>query len=192
MKKIFMIGWLFLLVMMGMAFADNCTNLSTQIEIQIDSEPYVNRQVDFLAVLPSGYATQSVKCWTYVKKDGNIQQTNPQPLSYSQTFFSRSKPTETREYFTAQNGMVNAYFTQKNLVAYTQFILGVRCVSDTTGDLLLGEKCITPYYKDLKVVPARSVWAVENMDMLVVLAFVVVILIIFAGAIWRKSKGALR
>jgi uncharacterized membrane protein (DUF485 family) len=124
-----------------------------------------------------------------VSKDGQIQQTNPQKTEYSKTFFSRPKRQEDREYFIAQNGMVNVYFTQKNLVAYTTFVLGVKCVSETTGDLIIGEKCITPYYKELAGgVTARSVWAVENMDMLIVLTVVVIILLILLGMFWRNIR----
>jgi len=191
MKKLLIIGLLALLFV-NIAYAQtNCSSLDTTIEIDIDDRPYVADQTDFLAILPSSYRTHSMKCWSYVKADNNLQQTNPQPLGYSQTFFSRSKKTETREYFTAQNGIVNAYFTQKNLVAYTEFVLGVRCVSENTGELIIGEKCITPYYKEMKTVTARSVWAVENMHMLIFLAFIVIIIIIFVGYYYRKIKRVL-
>lgn len=177
-----------LLLFVNIVYAVNCSTLDTTISIEIDDKPYIAKQNDFLAVLPVEYRTQSVRCWSYVTADNNLQQTNPQPVDYSKTFFSFAKKTESREYFTAQNGIVNAYFTQKNLVAYTEFVLGVKCVSETTGDIIIGEKCITPYYKEMKSVGTRAVWAVENMDMMVVLLFVIIFLIIFMGYYWRRIK----
>jgi hypothetical protein len=187
MKKIILLV-LMLFVFSGVVSAVNCSQLSQNISIDIDEQPYVNEKNDFLAVLPASYRTQSVKCWSYIVKDGQYQQTNPQKTEYSKTFFSTAKATETREYFTAQNGVVNAYFTQKNLVAYTEFVLGVKCVSENTGAMIIGEKCITPYYKELKQVPARGVWAVENMSMLVVITFFVILFIILLGYAFRKGR----
>lgn len=191
MKKTILLFGLMVLFIANIVYGVNCSALVTDIQVDIDDEPYLDDKVDFLGVLPSAYRTQSVKCWSYIKRDDQYQQINPQVKEYSQTFFSRAKETEDREYFTAQNGMVSAYFTDKNLVAYTEFVLGIRCVSENTGDMVEGEKCITPYYKDLKQVPARGVWAVENMEMLVIITIAVIFLLILAGYFYRKIKGVL-
>jgi hypothetical protein len=182
------------LVAVPFVFADsNCTSLPHNITIQIDAEPYISPVVNFMAYLPSAYKTQSVKCWSYVSSvEGNIQQVNPQKTEYSKTFFSFPKSQETREYFTAQNGVVSAYLTNKNLVSYTTFVLGVRCVSENTGDTIIGEKCITPMYNDLKAIPARGVWTVQNMDLIVILIvfgiFALIILFMFWDSIKRMLK----
>lgn len=188
MKKIILLLSIFILLS-SFIYGIDCDNLTTDIVISVDSEPYVNKVNDFLATLPVIYKTQIVKCWSYVSSvDGQVQQTNPQKEEYSETFFSLTKKEEPRDYFTAQNGIVNAYFTQKNLVSYTQFILGVRCVSETTGDVIMGEKCITPVYKELKGVTARTVWSVNNMDMLIIFFIFLLIALIFIGMYWRKFR----
>ena len=182
-KKIIYIMMMFFIV--SVVSATNCTNLTTDIEISIDPAPYSSDTISFFATLPSIYSTTEFSCWSYIKADDEVIQVNPQKTEISKSkLLLFSKREESREYFTSQNGVVNAYFTYDNLVSYTTFVLGVRCVSG--GVSLIGEKCVTPTYKELKNVPARGVWAVDNMDMLVVLVFVIIILIIIAGAIWRS------
>ena len=170
----------------------NCSSLVSDVIIEIDEQPYFNDVNSFLAVLPNEYKTHSVKCWSYVTRDGQLQQVNPQKTSYSKTFFSLPHQVEDREYFTATNGVVNAYFTKKNLVSYTQFILGVKCVSEVNGDTIIGEKCVTPYYQDLRAVSARSVWGVQNMSMLVPIGVAGILLLMVIGVSWRYLKDTFR
>lgn len=195
MKKLILYGGMILLLMCNIVNAVdlNCSTLPSDIDIQMDSEPYLSSTMSFLAVLPDAYKTDSVRCWSYVRSmNGNYQQTNPQKQEYSKTFFSTAKKQESREYFTAQNGVVNAYFTNKNLVSYTEFVIGMRCVSTTSGDTIIVESCFTPYYDDMRRVSARSVWAVRNMDMLV---FIVPCgLLVFLIVLWavKKTRRSLR
>lgn len=186
MKWIFLFVILLLSIPFSFAVDEDCQNISSDILIQLDEEPYIVDKNAFLGILPDAYKTHSVKCWSYVEKQDNLQQTNPQMQEYSETFFSLPKPIESREYFTAQNGVINAYFTQKNLVSYEQFTLGLRCVSEDNGDVIMGEKCITPLYQDMKGVVARSAWATENAEILFIMGLFILIAVIVAGMMWRK------
>lgn len=176
-----------LLIIVSFVSAVDCNNLTTDITIDIDPIPYASDVVSFFATLPSQYSTTEFNCWSYIKADDEIIQVNPQKTEVSKSkLLLFSKREESRESFTSQNGLVNAYFTYDNLVSYNEFVLGVRCVS--SGLSIIGEKCVTPTYKELKGVPTRGVWAVENMEILIVLIFVVFIVIIIAGAMWRKMS----
>lgn len=190
-KKVYVIGYVFVYILMSILIscfvsAVNCTNLTTVISIDIDPQPYVSDVTSFFAVLPSEYHTTEFNCYSYIKADDKLIQVNPQKTEVSKSkLLLFSKREESREFFTSQNGVVNAYFTYDNLVSYTTFVLGVKCVADSVS--LTGETCITPQYKELKNVPARSVWVVENMEMLIVITFVVIIAIIILGTIFRKK-----
>lgn len=187
MKKILLI--ILAMLIIPMVYGE-CDNLTTDITISIDSEPYLEKKINFLAVLPTEYKNHVIKCWSYVEREGNIQQLNPQKQEYSRTFFSLAKRVEDREYFSSERGVVNAYFTNKNIVAYTNFTLVLSCVSENTGDTIIGEKCITPVYNDLKQVPARGVWFVQNSETLVVLGVFIlvclIVLVMFKDAIFGK------
>lgn len=183
-KQIYLMTCMVVAFALVSAFASavNCTNLTTTVVIDIDPQPYVSTVTSFFATVPNPYHTTEFKCWSYIKADGEVIQTNPQKTEVSKSkLLLFSKRTEDREYFTSQDGVVNAYFTYDNLVSYTEFVLGVRCVS---GDIsLVGEKCITPQYKELKGIPARGVWTVENMDMIIAMVFVLLIIIFLFFAI---------
>jgi hypothetical protein len=168
--------------------AVNCSGLPDDITIEIDSQPYVSDMMSFFGLLPSSYHSQELQCWSYVRVegDGEYIQVNPTKVAYSDAKFPLfSKREENREYFTSKNGVVSAYITYDNLVAYTEFILGVRC-TDSDGDDIIGEKCVTPYYKELKGVTTRGLWATENADMLIILIIVALIVIVLLGGIYRK------
>ena len=136
--------------------------------------------------VPDINISNSTKCWSYVKKDNKILQTNPQKKSYTQPLFM-GKEEETREYFQPVQGKVNAYYTQENLVSYTQFVLGINCVSDD-GTEVTGETCITPTYEELKHVKTRAVWFKDNTDMMVVLGIVGIILLAFIFSVLKKTR----
>lgn len=179
---------LFILLVVNVNATINCSNLITDIEISIDDEPYINKKTSFFAILPSQYVTHSMKCLTYVKSfEDKIIQINPQTIKFSEVVVPIfRKQEESREFFSAEEGVVNVYITYRDLVAYTQFVLEIECISEDTGVSVIGQKCITPYYKELKNVGTRAVWSLQNADMLIILIIVIVIVIVFLGAFYRK------
>ena len=177
-----------ILLLITAVHSENCDNLTTDISLDIDNEPYINEINSFFGILPEAYRTTELKCWSYVYKDNNIQQVNPQKTEYSGVKLPLFKHREeTREYFTSENGVVNAYFTYKNLVAYTTFVLGVKCsLPDNTE--LIGEKCITPVYKEVKEPVVRGIWFVENAEMLFILFLVLLIVVMILSVLYRRTK----
>lgn len=177
-----------LLLIISVLGSENCSTLQTDIFIDIDDEPYIVEKNSFFAILPEAYRTTELSCISYVYRDGNIQQTNPQKTEYSDVKIPIfRKKEETREFFTSQNGVINAYYTYHNLVAETTFVLGVRCSLPNNNELI-GEKCITPKYQDLRMVPARGVWVTNNAEMVFILILVILVVVIFLGYLYRKTK----
>jgi hypothetical protein len=144
----------------------------------------------FFGVLSNQYRDEVFSCLSYIKiSDDEIVQVNPQKKDYSEAKVPIfAKKEEDREFFTSQNGVVSAYFEYRELVAYTEFILGLECVSLTTDTRLIGEKCITPQYKEFTGTLTRSVWMTENAEMLFILLLVIVMIVVFLGWTWRKGK----
>lgn len=186
-KTIFIHTLILLLIVFEVFGTVNCSNLITDISIDIDDKPYINPKTSFFAELPLEYATQNMRCLSYVKSlEGNIIQINPEKKEYSEVKIPIfRKEEETREFFTALNGVVNAYITYLDLVSYTGFLLEIECVSDT-GVSIIGQKCITPYYKELKNVGTRAAWSLQNADMLIILIIALAVIIVFLGVFYRK------
>jgi hypothetical protein len=158
-----------------------CSPLASDIAVVADDKPYLADRIDVLADMNMSNAT---KCWSYVKSENGILQTNPKKTDYSDALFT-SKKTETREYFTPVMGQVNAYYTNENLVAYKNFTLGVTCALDD-GTVVTGEKIIQPQYDDLRRVTARSAWLTEQMGLLVITVILFVIIILLLAYLIRR------
>jgi len=148
----------------------SCVTLETAITVTSDSEPYLSSKMDVIADMN---VSNSTKCYTYVKSENGILQTNPKKTDYSDSLIM-AKPIETREYFTPVMGKINAYYTDENLMVGKEFILGVSCSLDN-GTTVAGEQYITPQYNDLRESTARSVWFVNEMPILIgIIALVLV------------------
>ncbi len=113
-------------------------------------------------------------CISYVKDGEMVVQTNPQQKTFSSGIWGREQ--ETREFFTAQNGLVNPYFTTDNLKHNRTYIFGVECSYD--GGILTEEHYITPMYENLDVVAYRGVWVRNNAGFILGGLIVVAIIII--------------
>lgn len=159
----------------------NCSVLESDITLLLDSEPYLDEKIHVLADLNMSNAT---KCWTYVKSENGLLQSNPRKVEYSDSLIF-SKKTESREYFEPVMGQINGYYTDENLVAYKQFILGMSCALDN-GTVISGERYVTPRYKDLKTVNARGVWAVGEMEMLLIVGILAIFIIGLALYAFKK------
>jgi len=128
-------------------------------------------------------STSNYDCISYVKQGGAIVQTNPQQKTYSSGLLSREQ--ETREFFTATNGLVNPYFTTENLNNNITYVFGVECTNNNSN--LKTEQYITPMYSNLDVVAYRSVWLKDNVGYLMG-AFIFLVLIGIVIAMWVRSR----
>ncbi len=186
-KRSILLPLILILFIQYVSAAGQCDNLTTNITIQIDDTPYLNNEIEFLGILPNTHATHNVSCWSIVSKDGEIQQTNPQKTEFSKTFFSLPKKVEQRDQFSSENGIVNAYFTD-NLLSYEEFLLTLRCASNTNGDVLVGQTCVTPSYQDLRKVTARGAWAVNELEILLWVIVILILVILIILFIWRSFR----
>ena len=164
----------------------SCNFLDNEIELIADAEPYLTDKIDIYAQINS--SLNVTKCFTYVESENGLLQNNPVKEEYSESLMF-AKEVETREYFQPVKGRLNAYYTPENLVPAKEFILGVSCtLSD--GNIISGEKYVTPKYVGLEKVTARAVWSVQEsptlVPVIVGIIFTIIILAFLIKIIRKK------
>ena len=159
----------------------NCTYLQSELTVESESNPYLKERMDLIGYINT---SPSTKCWSYVKKENEVLQTSPQRTAYSESLLF-SKEEESREYFNVENGLVNAYYRKENLIPQETYVLGLRCVLEN-GTIITGEQYITPVYEDFRRVTARGVWGVQEIGLIIFIAFLVLIILILAVYAWKK------
>jgi len=152
-----------------------CSFLSGDMDCDYDVNPLINIVGDKIYWKCSiENTTQDYNCISYVKQENSIIQTSPQQKTYSSGIFTRQQ--ETREFFTADKGLVNPYFTTENLKANITYVFGVQCSYE--GGTLKSEQYITPLYKNLEGVAYTTLWLKDNVGY--VLGAIILLLIIIA------------
>lgn len=161
----------------------SCSYLQDDLNCGYDENPLielVGNRIFWYCSLEDTYI--DANCISYVKEDNFVIQTNPQQKTFSTGLFSKEQ--ETREFFTAENGLVNPYFTTDNLKTNRTYIFGVECSYE--GGKSVEEHYVTPLYQDLDVVADRTLWVKQNtgfiIGILVVIAFIGILFI------WVKPK----
>lgn len=151
----------------------SCSYLRNDFNCPYDLNPWIDlagNRISWYCSLPNG---TDYHCISYVKQLGQVIQTNPQQKTYSSGVMPVEQ--ETREFFTAQNGLVNPYFTTTNLKANVTYIFGVEC-SSPSGSLVT-EHYVMPIYRSLDEVASRTVWLKDNLGFVLGGAIIVVILL---------------
>lgn len=137
-----------------------CSFLGDDLNCDYDINPLINiagNKIYWKCNIENG--TSSYNCISYVKEQGAIIQSNPQQKIYSIGVVAL--PQETRQYFSADNGLVQPYFTTENLQSNKTYIFGVQC-SNSNGSIT-AEKYVTPMYRDLDALASRSLWVSQNL-----------------------------
>lgn len=161
------------------SFADcnqevSCTYLVNDMDCGYDINPLINLlngKIPWKCSITN--ASQDFSCISYVKQQGAIIQTNPQQKTYSSGVLPQEQ--ETKEYFTAQNGLLQPYFLTEGLKSNTTYLFGVEC-SSPSGKLTT-EHYIVPMYSNLDVIAERGIWVKDNLGYIIgaVIALIVII-----------------
>jgi len=161
----------------------SCGYLSSQMDCDYDINPLIDvigNRLYWKCTMNSSITDYS--CISYVKQEGFIVQTNPQQKTYSSGLIPREQ--ESREFFVAQNGLVNPYFTTENLKSNVSYVFGVQC--SYQGGKLTTEHYVTPLYKNLDELASRTIWVKDNSGYLIgALIFLVVIGFLVAWVVRR-------
>jgi hypothetical protein len=171
------------------SFADcdqwiDCAYLADEINCGYDVNPIIDftqPKVQWRCTINS---TASYSCVSYIKEQGATIQTNPQLKTYSNGILSLGQ--ESREYFSATNGLVQPYFLSPELKSNKTYVFGLVCSSG--NGTLTTEHYVTPMYQNLEGVAYSGIWLKDNIGYLV--GGVILLIVIIAGAsfIWGFRK----
>lgn len=167
---------------------ENCSILYSDFVVETDDNVAFGFGMD--KVYGKAYlngTSGNYSCISYIKTDLNqIIQTNPVYTKATNALL-QSKYDD-RQYFPADNGLVNVYWTNENLIIDgRQYIFGIDCAGNTR---LRGEKVVTIDYENLNSPITRIFWAssANNVTGIVAFFIILIILVIVAGFIWRQRQ----
>lgn len=161
---------------------------NTMDEIECQNEPNFNiREKEYcLARIPNGFLNETFKCISYVTDESTseILQTNPEYRERSTSFFDWKQDPDTREYFTPANALVNFYYTNKNLLPESDYILTIECSSQqrTLGSSMLFQMA----YEDYQFVFFRTRWLMANASYII---GGLLLLILLLGVLFMVGKN---
>ena len=165
----------------------NANNMTFHYDSQQQFIPM--QKVYWLIELPDGSNNINYSCISYVEKNGELLQVNPDYIKKNDNIISWLFPiVEQDEFFHNNKGVVNVYYTDKNLYIEgdTNFTFGVEC-SHESGTII-GERTVTPRYKDLNFATSRFVWFKDNIPFILLFILMFLLIITVFWAIWRKDK----
>lgn len=149
----------------------NCQNLTN---FQGNEKEYC------VAYIPESYSNETFKCISYVKYGDEILQTNPEYKERAESLIAITNEEESRQYFEDQNGIVNFYFTKKNLLPKYNYTLGLKCSSPVR--VLTSERDVYMDYESMEFVFSRTYWFMENWHYIV--AGLILFILIVGTAFW--------
>lgn len=150
-----------------------CEYLQRDFTCVISDNPYLKKKNEFTCFLP--FSPVEYDCLTFVTSDGNdTLQVNPQKEERNNPFISFDAGVESRESFVTNNGLLNAYYSDKRLVADHNFVVHTVCSNGSVNLHSLYE--IEPSLQPLAGVPVWLIWARENAGYLLGLGFIILVL----------------
>jgi len=165
----------------------SCSYYHSDFNCSISDEPYIRQKMEYTCLLPTGSVFECVNTVSYGFDD--ILQVNPQKTERTEGGLINIKGNlESRESFTTNNGLLNAYFTDKNLVAETTFTITTTCSNGS--NTIKHEKAITPKIKDLDKTPTWLLWGKNNATYIVILLLLLIVASLILGSLYYNAKGS--
>lgn len=153
-----------------------------------DTQQFIPLQkVYWLVELPEGHQNINHSCISYIRKGGELLQVNPDYTKKNNNFINFLFPiTEQDEFFHNNKGVVSVYFTDKNIDidGDTNFTFGVECSYESGS--IIGEKIVTPRYKDIDFATSRYVWFKDNIPFIFLFILVFILIVTTFWLIWGK------
>lgn len=162
-----------------------CNYNTQEFNCSIDTNPYLNQKVEYQCTLP--YTGTEWKCINQVKQfTGETLQVNPQKTEKATTLINFKPTIESREAFTTTLGILNAYYTNKNLIPYATFSLETTC-SDGNQTLIYQETINTDL-REPGEISGYWVWTTKNIGLVIAGLLGILIIVIVAMVIVRNIR----
>lgn len=167
----------------------SCGYLQNDFNCTQDAKPVLANKINIACTLPT---KEEYNCVVNVYQELNngtnqlgstLLSTSPEYKQTSQSIFSLSSEQETRTSFTTTQGLLNAYYTDKELRPDETFKTEVLCTNNQTT--LRSQKIVIPEYHNPTGFFYRAKWIGENTGN--VLGTVLVGIILFFIVVWMVS-----
>lgn len=164
----------------------NITEELGSLDCQIQPNMGINEKEYCIAHIPHNYSNESFKCIAMIKNGltDEIIQTTPQYKEMSQTFISFFPESDTRQWFTPANNIVNFYYTGKNLHPDNKYVLSIICSSQERT--LTSQMPFDMAYEDMSFVFFRTRWIMSNFGYIIT-GFLILLIILILLFLWWKG-----
>ena len=163
--------------------SQSCSYLTVDFNCTIPSNVEFKDKMSYTCVLPFN---DNFSCVNEVYEDGRLLQVNPEYKDYT-TGLIGGKAVELKTAFTPSNNLLNAYFTDKNLLTDKTFTVKTVCSGDS--GVLSNEIIVTPFYEGVSSVINRGVWLGNNAGAVILWVILGLLLVVTLGWAVKKSRG---
>lgn len=164
------------------ATISTCEYAPETFTCNVDENPVLNDKINLNCFLSD---PEPASCIINIYQNQSLLQTSPEYKSKTGTVFLPTD-VETRTSFTTENGVLNAYYTKKELRPKTNYTLDVICSTETTS--YQNQYIINPEYHTIDEPTHRAVWAKENAGFVITGIIALLATALFVGYLYRKYK----
>lgn len=165
-----------------------CTYFNNDFSCSIADVPFFKGKMEYTCELP--YVDTEFKCLSIVSYGfDDILQVNPQKSEKTSSLIALNNNVESREYFTTSLGLLNAYYTNKNIIPEQSFTVTTRCTDGV--QILVNQVGVNPELQNLDSLPSYSVWFRENFAFIFGGLIILMIIALFSFG-FIKSRGSYR
>jgi hypothetical protein len=165
----------------------SCSIYTQDFNCTVDTAPVLHDKMNVVCNLPSS-EPQNCVVNIYQQNNGirNLLQTSPEYKVTTNAFFW-ARENEARTSFTNTNTLLNAYYTQKEIRANTDYDLEVVCSTNLTS--ITYNTRIRPQYATPDQVSHRLTWAKDNFAFVFITFIAIIIIIIVLLQLWYRIRG---
>lgn len=163
-----------------------CDYYDNDFTCLISEEPYItNQKIEYTCFMPNNNDYECINILSHEQDEA--LQVNPQKKEKSSGLITLNTNIETRESFTTTNGILNAYYTDKNLLPNEQFVVTTIC--NDGNNSYQSQTSITPIIKDLDGTNQAIIWAKNNAGYIFILFLLLILLAFLIGSVWKQLRG---
>lgn len=163
----------------------SCDFYQIDFDCTYDSTPVLNNKINVICEMPDN---QTYCCLVNIYQDTNLLATTPEYKDATNSFLAIRSEEETRECFTPNQRLLNAYYTKKELRPNTDYLMEVICTT-TNGTTIKSQALINPEYHEYDWLPHRLV-SIGEKPVLTIITIVVIIFLVLLGIFGiKKIRG---
>lgn len=149
-----------------------CNVTTNNFTCNYDYQPLMHEKMNIVCEMPD---QDDYRCVANIYQLNILLQTNPEYREASDSLFNFKGEGDTREFFTPENRLLNAFYTPKNMRTDKDFMIQILCTSN--NKTIKSEYCITPEYESMGWVNNRLIWIKDNIIYVIIFLFIIIAII---------------